>query len=458
MRRYAATLRGLVDPPGHRLLPDRVQREVGAEQHRADILIGVVQALLCVLFATLYVVAPKTQPAGASFAPVPWALTAYSIFTAFRLSLALRRPLPNWLQILSIVFDFSLLLGLIWSFHLQYEQVPAFYLKAPTLLYVFIFIALRALRFDVWHIMVAGGCAALGWLALVIYAAHFGPDPMPVTRDYVAYMTSPVILWGAEIDKIISILLVTLIVAAAIGRSRNLLLRAVAEGQAARDLKRFFAPDVASRITTADHAIRPGQGERREAAILFVDIRGFTDLSHRLDADALIALLAEYQSRMVPVIQQHGGSIDKFVGDGILASFGAVKPSASYAADAFRAAEELVSEAGSWSADRAARGLEPVRTGVGLASGVVLFGAVGDDTRLEYTVIGEPVNLAAKLEKQTKAAGEQALALATTHNLAIHQGYQPKATVRVRYGMSVTGVDMPLDVVALIAPQPSVPS
>lgn len=450
LRLCAAAVRDfLIGPPDDRLLPSRVQAAMAAEQRRADALIGLVQAILCVIFATLYFVSRKTQPVDAPFSPVPWALSAYSLFVALRLSIAWGRSLPSWLQVVSILVDFSLLLGLIWSFHLQYGQVPAFYLKAPTLLYVFIFIALRALRFEVAHVVIAGITAALGWLALVVYAAHFGPDPMPVTRDYVTYMTSAVILWGAEIDKTISILLVTLILAVAIKRSRRLLLRAVAEGHVARDLRRFFAPDVATRIVTVEGAIQPGHGETREAALLFIDIRGFTEISHRLTANELVALLTEYRTRLAPVIERHRGSIDKFIGDGILASFGAVRSSPTYAADALRATDDLLAEAGDWHAERAARGVDAVRLGIGVAAGSVVVGAVGDDTRLEYTVIGEAVNLAAKLEKQTKAEGAAALILAATYHGAVEQGYIPHAAADLRRAVAVTGVQTPVDVVVV---------
>ena len=84
--------------------------------------------------------------------------------------------LPAWLLALSIIIDMALLFGLIWSFHLQYAQPPSFYLKAPTLLYVFIFIALRALRFEAKYVVFAGLAAALGWLAMVLYVVFVDPD------------------------------------------------------------------------------------------------------------------------------------------------------------------------------------------------------------------------------------------------------------------------------------------
>jgi adenylate cyclase len=430
-------------------LPERARKEIVAEQHRGDILVSVVQLGLCAVFLMLYAFSRATHPAETPFMPVPWALGTYTGFALAKFALAWRARLSDAVQVASIVVDMALLLGLIWSFHIQYDQVAAFYLKAPTLLYVFIFIALRALRFDARFVLLAGGVAAAGWLGLVTYAATSNPGGMPVTQDFVTYMTSATILWDAEIDKMISILLVTGLIAVAITRARRMLMRAVAEDVAARDLKRFFAPEIASRITMAEHGLRPGEGEIRRAATLFVDLRGFTDLSRRLEASALIRLLADYQGLLVPIIQTHGGSIDKFMGDGIMASFGATRPSATFAADAVRAVDELMVAAATWIDGLRAQGLPATGVGAALASGDVLFGCVGDESRLEYTVIGEVVNLAAKLEKHTKAERVRALATGELMDLALAQGYVRPGAPAERRVSSVAGVEGELEIAVL---------
>jgi adenylate cyclase len=178
-------------------------------------------------------------------------------------------------------------------------------------------------------------------------------------------------------------------------------------------------------------------------------MRGFTQIASSVPPNALIALLAEYQARLVPVIQRHGGSIDKFLGDGIMASFGAARPSDSYAADALRAVDDLLSEAEAWRAAREAEGRPAPRVGAAVAVGPVLFGAVGDETRLEYTVIGEAVNLAAKLEKHTKTARVRALTTAEAFALACAQGYAPIKDRTSLPQQHVAGVTEPVDLVAL---------
>lgn len=230
------------------------------------------------------------------------------------------------------------------------------------MLYVFIFIALRSLRFEARYVILAGAAAALGWLMLVGYAIYDEGGMSVITRDYVAYMTSALVLLGAEFDKVISILVVTLILAATIVRARNLLVRSVADNAAKSQLSRFFAPEIATRIAESEQDIAPGQGVTREAAIMMVDIRSFTIMAEKMGATDLIGLLAEYQSRMVPAIQAESGAIDKFLGDGIMATFGAALPSETFAADALRAADAVAAAAASGIGREPPRALIPSRS------------------------------------------------------------------------------------------------
>jgi adenylate cyclase len=154
---------------------------------------------------------------------------------------------------------------------------------------------------------------------------------------------------------------------------------------------------------------------------------------------------------MVPIIRAHGGRVDKFLGDGILATFGAVEPSPTYAADGLRALDALMAEADRWSAACRREGRFSAVVNGALASGRVLFGAVGDDSRLEYTVIGEAVNLSAKLEKANKDLATRALCDAATYDLALAQGYRPTGWQVPLPAAEVAGLSQPLDLVCLAA-------
>jgi adenylate cyclase len=338
---------------------------------------------------------------------------------------------------------------MIWAFHLQYNQPPTFYLKSPTLLYVFIFISLRTLRFEARYVVTAGIIAALGWIGLSLYAGYLSGGVKMVTRDYVHYMTSNSILVGAELDKTITILTVTAILAVAITRARHMMVQAVVEESAAHDLARFFSPEIARKIVDSEKQIRPGQGQIRQAAIFNCDIRGFTRMAQNIEPDFLMNILAEYQALIIPIIHQHGGSVDKFMGDGIMASFGAAIPSETYAADALCATDAVLEAVELWNTKLTENGRAQIRIGAAVSIGQIVFGAVGDVNRLEYTVIGDAVNLCAKLEKHNKVEGVRALTTENTYTLAFKQGYRFLDEDRRRKQRRVEGVESPMDLVVL---------
>jgi adenylate cyclase len=395
-------------------LPPRVRDAIRRQQETSERLIGWIQLGVVTTFALLYTIAPKTFTAEAAFAPVPWALGIYFVFTVLRLALSYGARLPDWMLYLSIVVDMLLLLGLIWSFHLQYKQPASFYLKAPALLYVFIFIALRALRFQARFVILAGLTAAVGWLLMVWYVISVDPrDPM-ITRDYVQYMTSNSVLLGAEFDKIISILMVTAILGVAIARGRRLLIRSVVDSSTAQDLSRFVPSEVVRRVRASEQGVETGQGEVGAATILFTDIEGFTTISESLSPEQLIKTLNEYFTAVVEPIERFGGVVNQFQGDAILASFNLPEPHPEHAANAVRAAIEIQQVL----KDRTFGNAATLRSRVGINSGTVVGGLVGTGKRLGYTVHGDDVNLAARLEQLNKQYGTRIIVSETTCKLA----------------------------------------
>ena len=387
--------------------PERVRWLIVEQQVRSEILIGWVQLALVLFFLVLYTVSAKTS-AGTRFLPVPWVLAAFLGFTLLRLVAAHRRWLNPPLLVIGVCIDMALLMGLIWSFHLQYEQPAPFYLKAPTLLYVFLFIALRALRFEPLYVATAGIAAAAGWLLLLAYAAMSGA--MVVTRDYVHYMTSNSVLVGAEIDKVISILLVTAVLVLGLVRARRILFRAVLDSVLAKDLSRFVAPEVADRISTSEHGLQPGDGEVREASVLFTDIEGFSTISENVTPEVLVSLLNAYFEAVSAAVDRHGGAITQFQGDAMLVTFNAIKADPDHAAHAVRCA--LAIQQATY-AKEFGKGVR-MRTRCGINTGRIVTGAVGARNRLLYTVHGDEVNIAARLEQLNKKYGSYILATENT--------------------------------------------
>ena len=385
-------------------LPPAVRNAIERQQDGSERLIGWIQLSILLAFAALYIAAPKTAPSGAAFEPVPAFLLAYFAFTCLRLYLAHKISLPFWFLLLSILVDMALLLGLIWSFHLQYAQPPAFYLKAPTLLYIFIFIALRALRFEPRYVLLAGLVGAGGWLLLVSLA--IGADPSAITRDYVEYLTSNRrVLVGGEVDKIISIGVVTAVLGVAIARARRLLIESIVEANAAANLSHFVPSGVADRIAASGGSLIDARPETREATILFADLESFTTMSEKLSPDELIATVNEYLSVIHAPIKKHHGEICLFEGDAIMASFNLPGVDPDHADNAVATAlaiQRLL-------AGRTFASGVQLRARIGVNTGNIVGGFVGTADRLNYTVYGDNVNIAARLEQLNKEYGTSIL-------------------------------------------------
>lgn len=423
----------------------RICEAIAEAERTSEILVSWVQLAGVGLFAVLYLASHTAFTGRAGFEPVPMLLSAYGCFVLWRMRRAYAGALTVRLLSLSAVADVAVMTGAIWAFTLQYEAPPALYLKAPTLCYVFILIALRALRYDPGHVVLTGVLAAAGWLILVIIAAHAGA---PITSDYVAYMTSLSLLWGAEFEKIAAILAVTAVLALAVARARNLLIRTAVEETAAIDLARFLDPSAARRVRGAQSALKPGDGELVAAAIMFLDLRGFSAAAATLPPREVIALLEDYQRRFVPLVEKGGGAVDKYLGDGILVSFGAARRTDRACAEALAIVPSLIAASDDWNAQRKAHGLMPLEVAVAITAGDVVHGVIGAGDRLEYTIIGDAVNVAAKLEKHAKREGARVIATQAVLDRAASQGVA--CTPRRLLPMSrVEGVALPLDLAVL---------
>ena len=433
-------------------LPERVRAAIDERERANEIMARLIQLAIVLMFSAIYMISPKTSPDEA-FSPVPYVLGAYLAVSIIGLAWSIRQNLPHWSVYGSILFDFGLLYSLMISFHIQYMQPASFILKAPTLLYVFIFIAIRALRFEARFVIAAGLVAAAGWAAVILYVTRIDPGDNMLTRSYVDYLTSNSILIGAEVDKILSILFVTGVLTLVVNASKNLLVSAVTEEVAASDLSRFFDTSIASGIRQSAKRLEAGEGEKREAAILFVDIRSFTRMAATMEASDVMRTLSRYQSRVVPIIQACGGVIDKFMGDGIMATFSFDGDRAAASLRAIEAAERILSDCEKWESEEPAlRIISSTGIGIGVSSGPVAFGAVGQENRLEITVIGSVVNYSAKLEKHNKVLGSRLIAAASTWQEAKHKGYSGNLQAALTT-QHLEGVSEPQEIAVLSLPK-----
>jgi adenylate cyclase len=180
----------------------------------------------------------------------------------------------------------------------------------------------------------------------------------------------------------------------------NRMTAGLAERDRVRDLLgKVVSPEIASQLLGSDLQLG---GEEREVTILFSDIRDFTTLSERMPPAELLALLNRYLDRMSGIIEKHGGVIDKYIGDAIMALFGAPVAAPDAADRALAAAREMDAALAALNRELAAEGRPPLAFGIGINTGPVVAGNMGSKSRLNYTVIGDGVNLASRLESLTK--------------------------------------------------------
>ncbi|MFO1262204.1 MAG: adenylate/guanylate cyclase domain-containing protein [Rhodoferax sp.] len=173
-------------------------------------------------------------------------------------------------------------------------------------------------------------------------------------------------------------------------------------------VRRMFAqyvpPAVVEALVARPESLHLG-GERRELTILFTDLANFTAMSEGQTPEQTVAVLTEYFGVMTPIIHRHGGTVDKFIGDAIMAFWGAPLADDAHAEHAVRAAMDMQVAMDALVRELTARGLPPIAMRVGVHTGTAVVGNVGSSNRFSYTVIGDAVNLAARLEGANKAFG-----------------------------------------------------
>ena len=212
------------------------------------------------------------------------------------------------------------------------------------------------------------------------------------------------------------------------GRVENVLTVALditamkATERARANLARYVAPTMVELLARSDEPFGPARSQ--EVGVLFADMVGFTQFAEDASPDAVFALLRDFQSRLAKIVFAWGGTLDKFTGDGIMATFGTPAPSGRDAANALECARAIAIEMDALFRDRRARGEPSLRASVGVHWGPALMGNIGDEKRLEFAVVGDTVNVASRLEGLTRllradvVASEAVIARARDEGLA----------------------------------------
>lgn len=324
----------------------------------------------------------------------PFLLYELAALTFLRLRLAQDKDFPRPARFANALIETSLpgVIIAALSFHMDPHVVFGFW---PPLLY-FIFILLSTLRLDFWLSLWTGTVAAIQQMILVLWLLPITPWGNIPDETLIYHFSRSVVLLTAGV--------VAGVVAGSLRRQFEQSVAAAAARDRVTNLfGQHVSPAVVDRLlATSSEPV----SEMRTVCVLFLDIRGFTATTRQRPAGETVALLNDFFAEMIEVVDRHGGIINKFLGDGFLALFGAPLKDPSAATNALAAARGMLDAVDAWNLVRPRQAL---RIGIGIHIGEAVTGTVGSPQRKEYTVIGDTVNLAARLEQLTKETGSRLL-------------------------------------------------
>lgn len=353
----------------------------------ADLLYAAVRTLVLAVFWVLFLAASDGHHHDSLTAG---ALAGYSLLTTLTWAAVWFRWSSRAFVLICVTVDILLAATLLAGLAIAADMPTSRLFALPTSGLVFLLVAHAALRFNASTVLYAGA-TVVGVLGVVMAAPHWRPfEPL---HGYHVPMAD---YW--PILPLATLALTTVVLWFVARRTHGLLEKALNATQRAARLERFFSPAVARRLGGSEHA-RELAGDRREVAILFVDIRGFTALAEQMRPEELGPFLAEFRHLITASVFACNGTIDKFLGDGALAVFGTPERHPNPAACALRCITAAQAAVARWSRQRLAAGQEPVRIAAGGHFGEVFAGVVGQDGMLEFTVLGDTVNVAERLHR-----------------------------------------------------------
>jgi adenylate cyclase len=281
-------------------------------------------------------------------------------------------------------------------------------LRYVTFLYFFLLLVQMAFSFRpgllLWTAACGAGAWTLGFLAIATrpgvittsgrtdlagrLALYFDPDYVSVLKYQ---------------NEVIVFLVVGASLALLVRRSRALVAERAEAERARGNLARYFSPKVVDTLAERDEPL--GRVRRQVVGVLFADLVGFTTLAEAMDPEDLMAMLRDFHGRMEEEVFRHGGCLEKFIGDALLATFGVPDVGPRDATDALACARGMLAALAAWNIERARAGRPPLRMGVGLHHGPVVAGDIGSRRSMAFATIGDTTNVASRLQALTRDLG-----------------------------------------------------
>lgn len=323
--------------------------------------------------------------------------------------------------------------------------------------YLFLILALATLSYSWKTIIAVGNWTCTMWLLGVAWlwwtaepwpelsaAAEtaFGFDP-----DLRDALDPTSFRFDVHLQHVVIFLMVSFTLGLSIRRFNRLLLNNATLERERENLSRYFSPNVVEELSNNDEPLK--QIRSHDVAIVFVDIKGFTRFASERSAESVIGTLRQFHARMEEAVFAYGGTLDKYLGDGLMASFGTPLPADDDPERAYLCARSMIERANAWNAERIEKGEEPLIVSVGVHYGPVVLGDIGGN-RLEFAVIGNTVNVASRVEGLTRRF-EVPLLISDALKQRLPKGLGDDLTRHD--GQDIAGLDAPMTVWSLASPE-----
>lgn len=315
--------------------------------------------------------------------------------------------------------------------------------------YLLLFLGFAVLAYH-WRTVWGVGVMSAGiWMIAFGAVAFFAPRDPAVDEavlqafgpgsPYLDLMNPNQPLGFMRLQEAVLLILMGGILAVASRRNSRLLLSHAALERERANLGRYFSPNVVEELSRNDEPLK--RIRTQPVAVLFVDLVGFTGFADGRDPEEVIGTLRGFHARMEAEVFRHGGTLDKYLGDGLMATFGTPVATDEDAASALRCALAMLQSMADWNAERAERGETPLRASFGVHHGEAVLGDIGGSNRLEFAVIGDAVNVASRVEALTRplgctlAATDAAMARARADDTSAHpelEGFARREDQQIR--------------------------
>ncbi len=317
----------------------------------------------------------------------------------------------RWVINVFTVLDFALLTFTLFSPNpLDTSSMPLqFRLRHDPIVYYFLLLSSVAFSFSPRRMLWAGISAGLGWTAGVFWLMTLPgtvtswnqTQQMTAEALYLLHLDPLFVDTDMWLQNLILLLLVSGILAMVVQRSRWLVIREAEMSRQRASLSRYFSPNVLDEVMDS---VGPLNTVRKyDVAILFADIVGFTRLCETMPPEHVMELLRTYHTRLEAEVFRFGGTLDKFIGDAVMASFGAPKPGPEDATSSLLCARAMLHTMDEWNVQRESAGETPIRIGIGIHYGPAVMGDVGSERCAAFAVIGDTTNTTSRLQSLTRS-------------------------------------------------------